>query len=83
MDKYEKMDIPIFYITQCYVRLLSDDLWNEKVKPMILYMRKGCSKLMSYWKTKFNYPVEQELCDLIGWAAHEKMYDLLIRNESL
>lgn len=191
LDNVLSMDIPIYYITQCYARLLSDDLWNEKAMPMILSMRKGCSKLMSYWKIKFNYPVEQELdftsytdlffaaspdetddelllssvqellndgyrqvdidlycaterfqygeverllklgadpevniddfkalsrisvecsflstivvpkwelfyekncllpikeqelCDLIGWAAHEKMYDLLIRNESL
>ena len=22
---------------------------------------------------------EQDLCDLIGWAAHEKMYDLLTK----
>lgn len=24
----------------------------------------------------------QELCDLIGWAAHEKMYDLLVSKSS-
>ena len=31
------------------------------VMPIILCLRKGCAKLMAYWKTKFNYPVEQEL----------------------
>ena len=61
LDNVLSMGIPIYYITQCYARLLSDDLWNEKAMPMILSMRKGCSKLLSYWKTKFNYPVEQEL----------------------
>ena len=60
LDNVLSMNIPIYYITQCYDRLL-DDLWNEKAMPMILSMRNGCSKLMSYWKTKFNYPVEQEL----------------------
>ena len=61
LDNILSMDIPIYYITQCYARLLSDDTWNEKGMPIILSMRKGCSELMSYWNTKFNYPVEQEL----------------------
>jgi len=61
LDNIFSMGIPIYHITQCNSRLLADDTWSENVMPIILSLRKGCAKLMAYWKTKFNYPVEQEL----------------------
>ena len=61
LDNIFSMGIPIYFITQCNVRLLADDTWSENVMPIILSLREGCAKLMAYWKTKFNYPVEQEL----------------------
>lgn len=61
LDNVLSMNIPIYYITQCNNRLLVDNTWSERIMPVILSQREGCAKLMAYWKTKFNYPVEQEL----------------------
>lgn len=61
LDNIRSMNIPIYYITQCNARLLSEDSWSERFQPLAFSMREGCSKLMTYWKTKFKFPVENEM----------------------